>query len=160
MALRVVTQEAQWTASAGGTLMAIQEDGAGLPTRTILNFATGIVAADNPTENRIDITVPVQSGGGGGELPDPFTAPLSQGNVAVGISSTLVVNANAGRGVLVLTNGSDTGVWVWFAATGANVGQGTYLAPQSSPLVLPYNGAASAIHVGASGTKTLGVTEF
>lgn len=154
--LRVTTQEARWSGGPAAATLTVQEDGTTLPQRTVLNFGSGIVAADNPTDNRIDISV----SGGVAELPDPFETPLSEGNVALSTGSTLIKNANANRSILILTNGSDTGMWIWMAATGATVGSGTYLAPQSSPLVLPYSGAASGLHVGSSGTKTLGVVEF
>lgn len=35
--------------------MTIMEDGATLPARTILNFAEGLIAVDNPLNNRIDV---------------------------------------------------------------------------------------------------------
>jgi hypothetical protein len=170
MATRIVTEEAHWSPASTGTSqpLVVQEDGTVLPARTILNFGAGLVATDNPTLGRTDVvaTAPTGGGDGGGgggttePAPDPFETPLSEGNAAVGTTSTLAKAANADRSLLVLTNGSDTGMWITFASSGATIGTGTYLPAQSSPLVLPYSGAVSAVHVGVSGTKLLGVTEF
>jgi hypothetical protein len=90
----------------------------------------------------------------------PFTTSLSNTSVSVATTSTLVVNSNPARSVLTLTNSSSVGVWVTFAAAGAAVGQGTYLAPNGGQYSEMYSGAACAVNVGASGTATVGVTEF
>lgn len=90
----------------------------------------------------------------------PFTQVLSEGSTQVGLASTLVIPANAARRVLVLSNGSDTGIWFKHAALGAAPNQGTYLPPNGMPFAEPYNGAVSAVHIGTTGTKTLGWVEY
>ncbi len=82
------------------------------------------------------------------------------GAVAVGTASTPVVGSTPGRVELVLTNDSDTTVYLRLAATGAALGQGIRLnANGGSFSTDKYLGPVSAIH-GGTGTKNLCVVEI
>ncbi len=78
---------------------------------------------------------------------------------AVGVStaSTAVVAEGPGRYELVITNDSDTVIYLRLAATGAVVGQGIRLAPTGGQFKTQfYSGPVCAIH-GGTGTKNLSV---
>lgn len=89
----------------------------------------------------------------------PIDAALTAGGGAdVATSSTLIVAANASRSSLILSNGSDTGVWITFAATGAATGMGVYL-PAGVDREYVYSGAVCGVNVG-TGTKRVGYVEL
>lgn len=80
-------------------------------------------------------------------------------NVAVGTTSTPVVPANNYRYELIITNDSDTTVYLRLAADGAALNSGIRLnANGGSWSSGNYDGAVSAIHAGV-GTKNLCVVE-
>jgi hypothetical protein len=62
------------TGGGGGTAsLVILEDGVPISTRGTLNFASGIVAQDNPTNDRVDISV---AGGGTGGSTGSYTTSM------------------------------------------------------------------------------------
>ncbi len=79
-------------------------------------------------------------------------------SVAVGTTSTPIVGHLGGRRELVISNDSDTVVYLRLAASGAAVGQGIRLAPGNTYNTVRYEGPVCAIH-GGTGSKNLCVTE-
>lgn len=90
--------------------------------------------------------------------PGILASALSNGGQDVATTSTPVIAANASRSLLILSNGSDTGIWITFAVNGAANGMGLYLAP-GVVFTEAYSGAVCAMNVG-SGIKRLGVVEL
>lgn len=79
--------------------------------------------------------------------------------VAVATTSTLVVGETFSRQELIVTNDSDTTIYLRLASSGAVVGQGIRLNAEGGAYVGGWSGPVSAIHGGA-GTKNLCVAAF
>lgn len=80
-------------------------------------------------------------------------------SVTVTDESTAVVAVNRQRAELLITNDSDTDIYLRFAATGATVGEGVYLKASGGALTTTsYDGAVCAIH-DDEGDKNLCVVE-
>jgi len=83
--------------------------------------------------------------------------PTISANVAT--TSTLVAAANSNRTFAIVSNTSDTPVWLMLADAGAAIGDGLYL-PAGGTWTREYSGAICAVHIGVSGTKTINVIQF
>lgn len=80
--------------------------------------------------------------------------------IAVGMTSTPVASYRPDRQELILSNDSDTTIYVQLAGRGAEVGKGVRLSPGGSPFVTrSYHGPVCAVHAGLTGTKNLCVAE-
>lgn len=99
-----------------------------------------------------------QNYGSDGVDVDPVkTTAITAGSSAnVTTSSAEVVASNTARREVILTNGSDTDIWLSFGGT-AVAGSGILLkAGGGFASIDSYNGSIRAIHAG-TGTKTIGV---
>jgi len=88
-----------------------------------------------------------------------FSSALSSGGQDVATTSTFVVAANVSRSLLILTNASDTVVYVTLGGGAAVLGQGSPLAANGGRVEIETTLEARAIH-GATGTKRIGVVEL
>ncbi len=79
--------------------------------------------------------------------------------VAVGNTSTPVVGINGGRINLLLTNDSDTVIYLRLATTGAALNSGLRIGVGETHFLEGYQGAMSAIQ-GGTGSKNLLVVEY
>jgi hypothetical protein len=87
------------------------------------------------------------------------SAALGEGGVSVTTSSTTVKTATAGRRVIEVSNGGDSGIWVHFAASAATAGQGSFLPPNSSNR-WAYSGEVRAIVESGGSTCLVGYVEW
>lgn len=94
------------------------------------------------------------------DVSDPYeVAYTPSSGVDVNTTSTVVVaDASGVRKKIILTNASDTAVWLNFASTAATLNNGYYLAP-GAVFSEFYSGPITAIQNG-TGVKRLGIVEF
>lgn len=94
------------------------------------------------------------------DVSDPFEVAFTPGaGVDVNTTSTIVVaDASGIRKKVVLTNASDTAVWLNFSSAAATLNNGYCLAPGAVYSEF-YSGPITAIQ-GGTGVKRVGVLEF
>jgi hypothetical protein len=129
--------------------LVVDDDGSGNYTQVL---KTGF-GADDTAPLLVSSTTPLP-------VREPvFTTVISQGGTSVTTSSTLIRSAVGGRQYITISNGGTSGIWLWFAASAAQVSQGAYL-PSKSKDTYAYSGEVRAIVETGGATCVVGYVEW